>query len=90
MLTFPPAPGQLEREKRERHKRWLSLLSEADWGKIHALARQVSPSFTPARIEDLDAGFAVQCVPAESAFRHSGEVIGTVREKSVAILVYAD
>lgn len=82
-------PEQREAERRERHKRWLSSLTDRDWARLSALADQVTPGFCPARIEDLDApGIAVGvCLSGREGYT-SGERIGSLRGGAVAVLVW--
>ena len=79
----------IEAEARERHKRWLALLTEGDWLRIRALAKQVRPGYSPARLDDLDAttlAAGVCAVGDEHLF--SGERVGTVRDGTVAVLIW--
>lgn len=85
----PLTPEERQRERRSRHARWKASLSDRDWARISALARQVTPIFTPARLDDLDApGIAVGVCPAGEERRSSGERIGAMLEGSVAVLVW--
>ena len=78
-----------EAEIRERHKRWIASLSDRDWDRIRALAREVTPQFSPARLDDLDAkGLAVGVCPVGQERWCSGERIGAVRNGEVAVLVW--
>lgn len=76
-------------ETRERHREWISRLTDTDWTRIRALARQVVPGFTPARIEDLEApGLSVGVCAVGDEHLFSGERVGTVRDGTVAMLVW--
>jgi hypothetical protein len=78
-----------EAKRAERHALWRSRLSEVDWARINALAKQVRPGFTPARLEELDApGLAVGVCRVGEERLFSGERIGTVRSGEVAVLVW--
>jgi hypothetical protein len=78
-----------EHERAERHKRWIAELSDRDWTRIRALARQVTPEYVPARLDDLDArGLAVGVAWAGAETRTSGERIGSLRDGKVAVLVW--
>lgn len=86
-----PWQSSEEREalRKARHELWRSRLSEADWARITALAKQVRPGFTPARLEDLDAPHLAVgvCLVGEERL-YSGERIGTVLEGAVAALIW--
>lgn len=89
MATQARTPEQREAERRERHARWRASLTERDWARITALARHVTPTYTPQRLDDLDApGIAVGVCLAGFESRTSGERIGTVRGGQVAVLVW--
>ena len=88
-ITHPKAPGQMERERRERHRRWIASLSRSDWARIMDHARATSSAHMPARLENLDAkGIAVSCCPVDHARYFSGEKIGTVLSGTIAVLVW--
>jgi hypothetical protein len=85
----PPTAQDLDRARRERHARWKASLSDRDWARILALAKEVTPLYVPARLDDLDApGIAVGVCPVGHETRTSGERIGTVRAGQVAVLVW--
>lgn len=86
----PQTPEERDRQRRLRHARWKASLSDRDWVRITALARQVTPGFTPARLDDLDApAIAVGVCEVGHEGRSSGERIGTLRDGQVAVLVWA-
>lgn len=81
---------QSEAKRRKRHALWRSWLSDDDWRQIAALAEQVDPLFTPARIEGLGGGrLAVGVRLTGSAGGHSGERIGTLRAGKVEVIVWS-
>ena len=82
--------AEAEARRQYRHRLWSARLTARDRARILELARQVSPAFCPARLEDLDArGLAVGVAPAGCKWRcGSGEQIATVLEGTVAVLVW--
>lgn len=79
----------MEREQRERHTRWLDSLSDRDWSCIHQAAATLGPDKFGAAVTDLDAkGIRIGLCPVDHARYFSGERIETVKEGSVAVLVW--
>jgi hypothetical protein len=63
----------------ERRKRYIAALSDRDWNRIRALAREVTPGYTPARLDDLDAKtIAVGVTQPGGESYVSGERIGEI------------
>ena len=82
-------PQEHAAKRRARHALWRSRLTDRDWARIQALAREVRPGYQPARLDDLDApGIAVGVCQAGDEHLSAGERIGAVRDETVAILVW--
>src|SRR6185437_9138753 len=84
------SPAAATAKRRARHKARLDSLTARDWARIRALARQVSPGYGPARLDDLDApGIAVGVCMSGDEWHFSGERVGSLRGGAVALLVWA-
>lgn len=86
-----PWQGKAQREAkgRARHALWLASFSDADWMRIEELATQITAEFCPARLDDLDApGIAVGVCRVGEERWVSGERIGTLRDGTIAVLVW--
>jgi predicted transcriptional regulator len=70
-----------------RHKRWLAMLSETDWARIRAVARQVNHAHVPATLMDLSAPLRVRTCLVGHEARFTGEHVGTLRDGQVAVLI---
>lgn len=78
---------ELDRQRRVRD--YISRITPADWARIRALARQVTPLYCPARLEDLEApGITVGVRLAKSLGGRSGLKIGSLRNDEIEVLVW--
>ena len=85
--AFRPRDAVRDPETSARHKRWLAMLSETDWGRIRAIARQVNHAHVPPALTDLTAPLRVRMCPAGQEARFPGEHVGTLRGGQVAVLI---
>lgn len=70
-----------------RHKHWLAMLSEADWARVRAIARQVNHAQVSAAVTGLSAPLRVRACLVGHEARFSGEPVGTLRGGQVAVLI---
>lgn len=85
--AFRPRDAVHDAETSARHKRWLAMLSETDWGRIRAIARQVNHAHVPPALTDLSVPLRVRICPAGQEARFPGEHVGTLRGGQVAVLI---
>lgn len=82
-----PTPEERHAAIRERHQRWLSMLTERDWDRIRAL--EIPQGRMAMVLDDLDAeGLRVGVVRAGDENWCSGERIGTLRDGAYVVLVW--
>lgn len=76
-------------EIRERHQRWLSMLTDRDWERIKAL--EIPQGRIAMALDDLDAGgLRVGVIRAGHEQWCSGERIGLLKERNYVVLVWED
>jgi predicted transcriptional regulator len=85
--AFRPRESGHDPETSTRHKRWLAMLSETDWARIRAIARQVNHAHVPAALTDLTAPLRVRTCLVGHEARFAGEHVGTLRGGQVAVLM---
>ena len=85
--AFRPRDSVRDPETSARHKRWLAMLSETDWARIRAIARQVNHAHVPAPLTDLSAPLRVRACLVGHEARFPGEHVGTLRGGQVALLI---
>lgn len=85
--AFRPRSSVSDLEAGARHKRWLAMLSETDWSRIKAAARQVNPAHGSAALTDLSAPLRVRACLVGHEARFPGEHVGTLRDGQVAVLI---
>jgi predicted transcriptional regulator len=85
--AFLPRAPVSDLETSNRHKRWLAMLSEADWARIRAVARQVNHAHVPATLTDLSAPLRIRACLVGHEARYPGEHVGTLRGGQVAVLI---
>jgi predicted transcriptional regulator len=86
-VAFRPRESGRDAEASSRHQRWLAMLSETDWSRIRAIARQVNHAHIPAALTDLSAPLRVRACLVGHEARFSGEHVGTLRGGQVAVLI---
>lgn len=86
-VAFRPRDTGRDPETDIRHKRWLAMLSEADWVRIRAIARQVNHAHVPPALTDLSAPLRVRACLVGHEARFPGEHVGTLRSGQVAVLI---
>ncbi len=70
-----------------RHKNWLAMLTEADWARVRAIARQVNHAQVSAAVTGLSAPLRIRACLVGQEARFSGETVGTLRGGQVAVLI---
>ncbi len=85
--AFRPSSSIRDPETSARHKRWLAMLSETDWARIRAIARQVNAARVPPTLTDLSAPLRVRACLVGQEARFPGEYVGTLRSGQVAVLI---
>jgi predicted transcriptional regulator len=85
--AFRPRAPVSDLETGVRHKRWLAMLSETDWARIRAVARQVNHAHVPAALTDLSAPLRVRMCLVGREARFPGEYVGTLRDGQVVVLI---
>lgn len=76
----PWAPREdVERRRRDRHKRWIASISERDWARLAERADQVLTGRNFARFEDLDAPIAIGVVDPRQRWMPNGERFGMLK-----------
>src|ERR1700752_4713175 len=81
------APEVRQAEIRERHQRWLSMLTDRDWDRLRAL--EIPQGRMAMALDDLDAkGLRVGVVRTGDEHWCSGERIGTLRDGAYVVLVW--
>lgn len=90
MQTTPsrPTDSQIKLDAHTRYKRSLAMLSDADWARIRAMARQVNEVYAPPALGDLSLPLRVGACMTGHERRFSGERVGTLRAGRVAVLVW--
>ncbi|HKR89854.1 MAG TPA: hypothetical protein VJS38_16925, partial [Phenylobacterium sp.] len=85
--AFRPRDSVRDPETSTRHKRWLAMLSETDWARIRAIARQVNHAHVPAALADLSVPLRVRACLVGHEARFLGEPVGTLRGGQVSVLI---
>lgn len=85
--SFRPLTPAGDQATAERCQRLLSMLSERDWARIKAVARQVNPAHTPPVLTDFSAPLRVRVCMVGQETKFSGERVGTLRGGQVALLI---
>lgn len=72
-------------QRAERHRAWLAGFgfSERDWRRMKALAEVVTDHYIPAAMDDLDAPWRVQAVPADTRRWSGGQLLGVHKGKAL-------